>query len=226
MSPGMEHVATRWSARGNAAAIDDIVEHRVVPVVTIRSAGETAVVLRALQSGGLPIAEITLRTEWALRAIAAASRIDGSFVGAGTVTTPELVDQCVDAGATFVVSPGFDEAVIERARGHGVPVLPGIATATELMRARALGIGVVKLFPAEVLGGVAMIDALAGPFPEARFVPSGGLDAQNVAAYLRHRSVIGVAGSWMLPRQFIDAADGGDLARSVAEAVRLVGTLR
>jgi 2-dehydro-3-deoxyphosphogluconate aldolase/(4S)-4-hydroxy-2-oxoglutarate aldolase len=225
MSQGLGAVAAGL-AHGDGPAIDGIAEHGLVPVVTIRSATDIAVVLAALQAGELPIAEITLRTEWALEAITAASRIDGFFVGAGTVTTPELVDQCVGAGAMFVVSPGLDEAVIERARSHGVPVLPGIATATELMRAGGLGIRVVKLFPAEVLGGVAMIDALAGPFPEVRFVPSGGVDTHNVAAYLRHRSVLGVAGSWMLPRQLIDAADGVALATSVAEAVRLVATLR
>ncbi|WP_433046831.1 bifunctional 4-hydroxy-2-oxoglutarate aldolase/2-dehydro-3-deoxy-phosphogluconate aldolase [Dactylosporangium sp. CS-033363] len=198
---------------------------RIVPVVVLDDAASAEPLADALVAGGLPIAEVTFRTAAAAGAIARMSRHGGVVVGAGTVTTPDQVDQAVAAGATFVVSPGLSAAVVRRCRFHGVPALPGATTATEIMAALELGVDVLKFFPAGTSGGAAAVAALSAPFPQVRFVPTGGIDASNALDYLRLPSVLAVGGSWMVPRKAIAAGDFESVAILAAEATRLTSSM-
>ncbi len=193
---------------------------RVLPVATVSDIALAAPLAAALAAGGATAIEVTFRTEAAPRVIEALVDTD-LVVGAGTVRTPAQVDEAVAAGARFVVSPALDDAVVERCFRAGVPVLPGIATATELARALALGLRAVKLFPAESLGGAGLISALAAPFPEARFVPTGGLGAHNAAGYLQLPQVLAIGGSWMVASKLLEARDWDAVTRLTAEAVAL-----
>src|SRR5690625_2378819 len=157
---------------------------RLVPVVVIDDAADAPALGEALLAGGLPTAEITFRTKAAAGAISELSKKEDLIVGAGTVLTPQQVDVAVDAGAKYVVSPGLSRAVVERCQEHGVLALPGAVTATEVQAALELGLSAVKFFPAATSGGAAAIKALAAPFPNLSFVPTGGISASNLAEYL------------------------------------------
>jgi len=196
---------------------------RLVPVVVIDDAGAAPDLASALAAGGIRCAEITLRTPAAVAAIEAASGVADFVVGAGTVTEPDQVDLVVDAGARFVVCPGLDEAVIERAARLGVPVIPGVATATEIQRAMRLGLRALKLFPAHLMGGPAAIRAFAGPFPDVRFLPSGGVSADNAREYLASPTVFAVSGSWMVPETALRTRDFGAVRDLSAAAVAALG---
>lgn len=193
-----------------------------VPVLVIDDAGVAEPVAAALREGGIRCAEVTLRTAAGVDAIAAIRDLPDFTVGAGTVLTPEDVDRVIDAGARFIVSPGLADDVVQRARVHGIDVVPGVATATEVQRAVRLGLDRVKLFPAGELGGLGMIRALAGPFPGVRFLPSGGVTAGNAAEYLASPHVFAVSGSWMAPRELIEARDFDAIARLSRAAVEAV----
>ena len=161
----------------------------VLPVVVIDRALDADYLAEALVGGGLPIAEVTLRTPAGLDAIRALALRGDTLVGAGTVLTATQVDQAVDAGATFVVSPGLSRTVVERCLELGVLVVPGVVTATEVMAAMELGLDCVKFFPAETSGGAAAVAALAAPFPDLRVIPTGGIGPDNAASYLALPSV-------------------------------------
>lgn len=176
---------------------------RIVPVIVIDDAGAASDLAHALAAGGIPCAEVTLRTPAALDAIRAMAGVAGFTVGAGTVRTDDELARAVDAGARFAVSPGLDERTIEAAADRGIGMLPGVATGSDLIRALRLGIRTVKFFPADLLGGLAGIRALAAPFPEFGFVPSGGVTAESAAEYLADPAVVAVSGSWMAPRALI-----------------------
>ncbi|MFF2390595.1 bifunctional 4-hydroxy-2-oxoglutarate aldolase/2-dehydro-3-deoxy-phosphogluconate aldolase [Agromyces sp. NPDC058104] len=197
---------------------------RFVPVIVLDDPGHAVPLAEALVRGGIGCAEITLRTDAGLAAIAAASAIPDFIVGAGTVLTPDDVDLVVDSGARFVVSPGFAEDVVERARAIGVEVVPGVATASEVQRALRLGLSRLKLFPAGPLGGIAALNALAGPFPDVRFLPSGGVTADNAGEYLASPSVFAVSGSWMATRAMIAAGDFKAIERLSRACVELEAT--
>jgi 2-dehydro-3-deoxyphosphogluconate aldolase/(4S)-4-hydroxy-2-oxoglutarate aldolase len=197
--------------------------HPIVPVVVIDDAGHTPDLVAALVTGGIHCAEITLRTPAGLAAIAAAAGVDGFRVGAGTVLSIGDLEKTVDAGARFIVSPGFDDELVARALELGVDVLPGTATATEVQRAMKAGVGTVKFFPADRLGGLATIAALAAPFPHMSFIPSGGVAAANAAEYLAHPAVPAVSGSWMAGRELIAAGDFAAIERLSREAVSAIG---
>ncbi|MDQ1123548.1 bifunctional 4-hydroxy-2-oxoglutarate aldolase/2-dehydro-3-deoxy-phosphogluconate aldolase [Microbacterium trichothecenolyticum] len=191
---------------------------RIVPVVVLDDASFAPDLADALTAGGIPCAEITLRTPAALDAIRAIAGRSDFTVGAGTVTTAAQVDAAVDAGATYLVSPGFDDAVAERAAARGVTFIPGVATATEIQRAIAAGLDRLKLFPADAIGGPAAIRAFGGPFPQVRFLPSGGVSATNAAEYLSLGNVFAVSGSWMLPSAALAAKDAGTVRALAASA--------
>jgi 2-dehydro-3-deoxyphosphogluconate aldolase / (4S)-4-hydroxy-2-oxoglutarate aldolase len=180
---------------------------RVVPVVVIDDETIAGPLADALVAGGLPCAEVTFRTEAAPNAIRALSRRGDILVGAGTVVSASQVDLAVDCGARFIVSPGFGVDVVRRAQERGVLVIPGVATASELQAAVSAGLSAVKLFPSEQLGGLRMISALSAPFPDVRFMPSGGISVANAAAYLDHEAVFAVGGSWMVPRTLLANGD-------------------
>ena len=204
-----------------------LAELRVVPVVEIESADDAVPLARALLEAGLPCAEITFRTAAAAQAIAAiADAVPEVRVGAGTVLNVAQAEAAVAAGAGFLVAPGFDAAVVELALERDVPIVPGVCTPTEVGLALAHGLSLVKLFPAEALGGVAYVKALAAPFGGVRFVPTGGISADNLAAYLAIAQVVACGGSWMVKKNLIAAHDFDAIrglaaqAREIARAAR------
>jgi 2-dehydro-3-deoxyphosphogluconate aldolase/(4S)-4-hydroxy-2-oxoglutarate aldolase len=194
---------------------------RLVPVVVLDDAAHAVPLAGALVAGGLPVAEVTFRTPAAADAVRAVADRGDVLVGAGTVLTPTQVDRAVAAGARYVVSPGLSRAVVERCAEHGVPALPGVVTATEVQAALELGLTTVKFFPAGTSGGARAIAALAAPFGEVRFVPTGGIGPADLADYLRVDAVVAVGGSWMVPRDRIAAGDFAAVQRLTAEAVAL-----
>ncbi len=172
----------------------------VIPVIVLQRAADAAPVAEALLAGGISIFEITLRTSASLPAV---ERLAGLFpaalAGAGTVLNKIQAKEAVSAGAQFLVSPGLDEGVVEFARTNDIPVIPGVATATEAQRAFNLGLRLLKFFPAGAAGGVEMLKSCAAVFPEAEFVPTGGVSAGNLADYLRLANVVACGGSWLTP---------------------------
>ncbi|MEV6212686.1 bifunctional 4-hydroxy-2-oxoglutarate aldolase/2-dehydro-3-deoxy-phosphogluconate aldolase [Kitasatospora sp. NPDC051914] len=196
---------------------------RVVPVLTVRAPSAAGPLADALFEGGARCAEVTFRTPDAEQVLKTMAAHGGLAVGAGTVLSAEQAERAVAAGARFVVSPGFDAEVVAKCRELGVPVVPGTATATELMRALKAGITTVKLFPAESIGGLRALRALAAPFPGVRFVPTGGIGAEQLAGYLAEPSVLAVGGSWMATPAHLNASAYGEIRRLTAEAVE-VGT--
>jgi 2-dehydro-3-deoxyphosphogluconate aldolase/(4S)-4-hydroxy-2-oxoglutarate aldolase len=221
---------TSESAAQPRTAVDDVIdaigEVRIVPVLTIDDAPDAPGLASALVDGGLPVVEITLRTPAAIEAIRlVTTEVSAAVVGAGTVTSATAAAAAIDAGARFIVSPGLDEGVIMSARDRGVPVIPGIATATELMRAVNLGVDVVKLFPAEVVGGAGMITALSAVWPDVRFMPTGGVSSANARGYLALRQVLAVGGSWMVRRSAVVSRDWASVTGSAAAALELTQEL-
>ncbi|MFE2424128.1 bifunctional 4-hydroxy-2-oxoglutarate aldolase/2-dehydro-3-deoxy-phosphogluconate aldolase [Streptomyces hokutonensis] len=198
---------------------DLLAEARLVPVLTVPNPATAAPLARALAAGGARCAEVTFRTPDAEQVVKAMAAQGDLVVGAGTVLTAEQAERAVAAGARFVVSPGVDHEVISRCRELGVPVLPGVATATEVMSALRAGLDTVKLFPAEPLGGTAMLRALAAPFPGTRFVPTGGIDAAALRGYLAEPAVLAVGGSWMATPALLANGDYAEIRRLTAEAV-------
>jgi 2-dehydro-3-deoxyphosphogluconate aldolase/(4S)-4-hydroxy-2-oxoglutarate aldolase len=204
-----------------AGVLDEVCARRIVPVVVVREPADALPLARALVDGGLPVAEITFRTEAAAGAIRRIAAETDVLVGAGTVVEPGQVDQAVDAGARFVVTPGFSARVAARCRDLGVALIPGVSTATEVMAALEHGLTVLKFFPAEPSGGVAMLRALHGPFPNVRFVPTGGIAAGNAGSYLALPYVAAVGGSWLVAPELVAAGDFAEVARLTAAAVEL-----
>ena len=192
---------------------------RLVPVVVLDDAADADGLAGALVAGGLPVAEVTFRTAAARDAIAAMAARGDILVGAGTVLTAEQVDLAVAAGARFVVSPGLSRAVVERCAELGVLAVPGAVTATEVQAALELGLSTVKFFPAGTSGGPAAIKALAAPFSDVQFVPTGGVGPANLADYLAIPAVAAVGGSWMVPRERVKAGDFAGIQQLTADAV-------
>ncbi len=203
----------------------DVTKHRLIPVVVLNDPGRAAGLADALVAGGLPVAEVTLRTEAGLESIRTMASRDDILVGAGTVTTIEQVDAVLDAGARFIVSPGFNRSVVERAQQRGIPIVPGCVTPTEIMAALEAGITTVKFFPAGVYGGANAIKALAAPFVGVEFIPTGGVGADNLGDYLRLPYVPAVGGSWMVPVGSIDAGDFDTVTRLTTQAVSAASTI-
>jgi 2-dehydro-3-deoxyphosphogluconate aldolase / (4S)-4-hydroxy-2-oxoglutarate aldolase len=201
--------------------LEVIAASRLVPVIVLEDEAAAPALAEALVAGGLRCAEVTFRTPAAQAALKAMAADERLVVGAGTVVTADQVDQAVSAGARFVVSPGLSTAVVRRCRALGVPVFPGVATATEVIAALDEGLDVLKFFPAEPLGGLTMLSALAAPFPAVRFIPTGGISAAQLQAYLSHRSVLAVGGSWMVASKLLAAGDWAQVTALTAEAVAL-----
>ncbi|MEU0003598.1 bifunctional 4-hydroxy-2-oxoglutarate aldolase/2-dehydro-3-deoxy-phosphogluconate aldolase [Streptomyces sp. NPDC006314] len=195
----------------------------VVPVVVLSDADDAVPLARALVAGGLPAIEVTLRTPSALEAIRAiAGEVPEAVVGAGTVIAPEQVGGCVAAGARFLVSPGWTAALLEAMHGSGVPFLPGVSTTSEVVALLEHGVREMKFFPAQAAGGTAYLESLAGPLPQARFCPTGGIGPATAPEYLALPNVGCVGGSWMVPA---DAVAAGDWAR-IEELARAAAGLR
>jgi 2-dehydro-3-deoxyphosphogluconate aldolase/(4S)-4-hydroxy-2-oxoglutarate aldolase len=196
----------------------------VVPVIIIEDAKSAVPLARALVKGGLKAIEITLRTPAALDAIkAVADEVEGAVAGAGTVLDGRQWDQAVKAGSKFIVSPGAGTAVLDAADASDVPLLPGTATATEVMQVRDRGYTVMKFFPAEQAGGASYLGALASPLAGIRFCPTGGISLKNAMDYLSLPNVICVGGSWVAPKAMVAAGDWDGITRLAAEAAALKG---
>ncbi|MEU9322768.1 bifunctional 4-hydroxy-2-oxoglutarate aldolase/2-dehydro-3-deoxy-phosphogluconate aldolase [Streptomyces canus] len=194
----------------------------VVPVVVIEDASDAVPLARALVAGGLPAIEVTLRTPAALDAIRAiAEEVPDAVVGAGTVITPQHVKDSVAAGARFLVSPGWTDVLLAAMRGAGAPFLPGVSTTSEVVALLERGVTEMKFFPAEAAGGTAYLKSLAGPLPQARFCPTGGIGPENAPEYLSLPNVGCVGGTWMLPADAIAARDWERVEALAREAAGL-----
>lgn len=210
------------SGSASTDVIDVIGRARVVPVLTVDEPDDAVQLVRALVAGGLSAVEITLRTPTGLEAIRRSTlEVPSAVVGAGSVTSATRAAQAIDAGARFVVSPGLDDGVIEVALNSSVPVLPGVATATELLRAVHAGVIAVKLFPAEQLGGPALIQAFSAVWPDVRFMPTGGITATSAPTYLALPQVLAVGGSWMVNQTAVDRRDWTSVTADASAAARL-----
>ncbi|MFC8515645.1 bifunctional 4-hydroxy-2-oxoglutarate aldolase/2-dehydro-3-deoxy-phosphogluconate aldolase [Streptomyces sp. NPDC057257] len=194
----------------------------VVPVVVLDDVADAVPLARALVAGGLPAIEVTLRTPVALEAIRAiAEGVPDAVVGAGTVITPEQVKESVAAGARFLVSPGWTDVLLEAMRGAGVPFLPGVSTASEVVALLERGVREMKFFPAQAAGGTAYLKSLAGPLPQARFCPTGGIGLANAPEYLELPNVGCVGGTWMIPTDAVAVGDWGRIEGLAREAAGL-----
>lgn len=198
----------------------------VVPVVVVDDVADAVPLARALVAGGLPAIEVTLRTPVALDAIRAiADGVPEAVVGAGTVISPEQVAQSVAAGARFLVSPGWTDVLLDAMKASGVPFLPGVSTTSEVVALLERGVSDMKFFPAQAAGGTAYLKSLAGPLPQARFCPTGGIGPAVAPEYLALPNVLCVGGSWMLPADAIAARDWARVETLAREAAGLGRTL-
>ncbi|WP_114965136.1 bifunctional 4-hydroxy-2-oxoglutarate aldolase/2-dehydro-3-deoxy-phosphogluconate aldolase [Alkalilacustris brevis] len=193
----------------------------VIPVLVIEDAARARPLAEALRDGGLTVLEVTLRTPVALEAIRRIADVPGVIVGAGTLLAAEDVREAVAVGARFGVSPGATPALLDACETAGLPLLPGAATASEVMALRARGYRVLKFFPAGSSGGAAALRALAGPFPDMRFCPTGGIGPSNAAEYLALDTVLCVGGSWVAPPAMVAAGDWADITGLARQAARL-----
>ena len=199
-----------------------LAELRIVPVVTIDSAADAAGLAGALAAGGLPIAEITFRTDAAAEAIAAIRAAQPDvLVGAGTVLDVATVDRALEAGAEFIVAPGFNPAMVAYALARGVAVIPGVVTPSEIEAALSLGLRVLKFFPAEASGGPGYLSAVRATYPTVRFMPTGGVNIGNLASYLALPNVIAAGGTWIATADAIKNQRWDEIIGLAAEAVRV-----
>lgn len=207
--------------------LDELLEaNPVIPVVVVESAEDGVNVGKALLAGGITSAEVTFRTAAAESAIAAMSELEGLTVGAGTVINVDQAKRAIAAGAKFVVSPGLSADVVRYCQEQGVPILPACTDGSLIMAALDLGIDTVKFFPATALGGIPTIKALAAPFPQVRFVPTGGVSAQNLADFLKVPAVASCGGSWMVKGDLVKNQDWDEISRLSAEAQEIAAAAR
>ena len=207
--------------------LEKLGEFGIVPVVVIENSKDAAPLAKALCEGGLACAEITFRTTAAAEAIKImTAEYPDMVVGAGTVLTIEQADQAVESGAQFIVTPGLDPAIVKHCLEKQIPVIPGIVTPSELSQAVSLGLDLVKFFPAEPSGGLPMIKSLAAPFPMVKFMPTGGIHAQNAAAYLGYDKIVACGGSWMVKNSLIQSGDYEQITALTREAVSIVKSVR
>lgn len=205
------------------ATLEKIAAIGLVPVIKIDRVEDAIPLCRTLKEGGLPVAEITFRTDAAEESIRRVGKAyPDILLGAGTILNAEQAERAIDAGAGYIVSPGFSRSVVEFCLKKGVPITPGAVTPTEIQYLIEYGLEVAKFFPAEQAGGLAMIKALAGPFPQMKYLPTGGIGAQNVLAYLAFKKVIACGGSWMVKDDLIKAGEFDKIRELVSEAVALV----
>lgn len=202
--------------------LDAILARRLIPVVTLEDAAAADSLAAALVAGGLPVAEITLRSPAAIAAIAAMARRGDVIVGAGTVLTVGQVRQAVEAGAQFVVSPGFNPEMVRYCLDRQIPVLPGVSTPTEIQTALFHGVDTVKFFPAEAFGGCRTLKALGAPFPTVRFVPTGGIAADNLAGYLHLPQVAACGASWVVSGDLVTSGRFEDIRQRIVAALKIV----
>ena len=204
---------------------NQVLAQRIIPVVAIHDAKDADPLADALIAGGLPSAEITFRTEAAEAAIKAMARRGDITVGAGTVLTVEQAQKAIGAGAGFVVAPGLNPKVVGFCLDNNIPVTPGVATPTDIETAMSLGLEILKFFPAEAFGGLKTLKAMSAPYQAVKFVPTGGLNAQNVVDYLKFPKVVAVGGSWIVKSDAIARGEFDKITQLTREAVEIVKNL-
>lgn len=198
--------------------IERIAAQRIIPVLVVAEIEAAKPLAAALVEGGLPIMEMTMRTPRALDIARAMAEVDGAVIGVGTVLNADRCNAAIDAGAAFIVSPGFDEGVINSASRRHTPVIPGVATISELQRAWNAGLRVVKFFPAAIAGGPAAVRAYASVIPDIQFMPTGGVNIKNIADYLAVDAVIACGGSWIAPPELIEKRRFDEIRALAADA--------
>lgn len=207
--------------------LEMIQELGVVPVVVLNDAKDAQPLAEALCEGGLPCAEVTFRTEAAEESIRSMTKeFPEMLVGAGTVLTIEQADRAIGAGAKFIVSPGFDPEIVDHCLERSIPVFPGCITPSEVAQAVKRGLEVIKFFPAEQFGGIDTIKALAAPYTDIKFMPTGGINAANLEKYLSYDRIVACGGSWMVKADLIRNEEFDIVKKLTAEAVRLVSDIR
>jgi 2-dehydro-3-deoxyphosphogluconate aldolase/(4S)-4-hydroxy-2-oxoglutarate aldolase len=197
---------------------------RLVPMVVIDKADHAASFGEVLVTNGLPVAEITFRTPAAEAAVRALAKRDDLLVGAGTILTTDQADRAIDAGAKFLVAPGTNPKVVEHVLKRSLPMVSGVATPSEIELAISLGVEILKFFPAETMGGVTALKAFAGPYPDARFMPTGGITPELLPTYLRVSSVVACGGSWLAPRELLAAGRFDAIAALIEQAKKLLAS--
>jgi 2-dehydro-3-deoxyphosphogluconate aldolase/(4S)-4-hydroxy-2-oxoglutarate aldolase len=202
--------------------IERLAQLRVLPIVVMDKAEHAVGFGEVLAAGGLPVAEVTFRTPAAEESVRTLAKRGDLLVGAGTILTTEQADRAIGAGAQFLVAPGTNPKVVEHAVKRGVPILPGIATPSEMELAMSLGAAALKFFPAENMGGVATLKAFVGPYPHARFVPTGGITPELLPNYLKLKQVTACGGSWMAPREFLAEGRFDVIAALIEDARKLL----
>lgn len=205
--------------------IDKALEMKIIPVTVIHDADNAEQLGDALIAGGLPCAEITFRTPAAAEAISKLARKRDMLVGAGTILTLDQVKQAADAGARFMVSPGLNPKVVTYCLDRGISVIPGVATPTDIETGLDLGLELFKFFPAEAFGGLKTLKAISAPYNRVKFVPTGGINADNLVDYLKHPAVAACGGSWMVKSDLIAQKQFDRITQLTAEAVSLVQKL-
>lgn len=196
--------------------------HRLLPVIEIQDVAQADPLTEALIQGGLPVAEVTFRSKAAPDAIKRMSANPAICVGAGTIINVDQAKLAIDSGAKYLVSPGTYPKVIAFAKEKGIPIFPGVATPTDIGTALELGVEVLKFFPAEAYGGLNTLKALSGPFPQVRFVPTGGISEKNLGTYLAHPKVLACGGSWMVEKKLLAEGKWDEVRSRVAAAAELV----
>lgn len=195
---------------------------KIIPVVAIQEVSQAQPLAEALIEGGLPVAEITLRTAAGAGAIQALADLDGFLVGAGTVHSVDQAKQVADAGAKFVVTPGLNPRTVQWCLDNNMPIFPGVSSPTDLEMALELGLEVVKFFPAERNGGIPMIKALQGPYGDIRFIPTGGINTENLKDYLALPSVMACGGSWMVKSDLINGGQFEKITQITRDALSML----
>jgi 2-dehydro-3-deoxyphosphogluconate aldolase/(4S)-4-hydroxy-2-oxoglutarate aldolase len=202
--------------------LDRLGQLRLVPMVVMDDAAHADGFGDALVAGGLPVAEVTFRTDAAEESIRRLAKRGDLLVGAGTVLTREQADRAIDAGAAFLVSPGTNPKVVDHSLLRSVPIVPGIATPTDIDLAMSFGLDTVKFFPAENLGGTSTLKAFAGPYQDMMFLPTGGITPEKLPEYLKLRCVLACGGSWLAPREALAKGDFATIRKRIEEAAKLL----
>ena len=215
-------MTTTRTVHSETPVLERVASLRIVPVIVIDDPGAAVPLAQALGDGGLPCAEVTLRTPGALESLRRmAGELPEMLVGAGTVLSPAQAADARAAGARFIVAPGFNLAVVEYCQSVDLPVFPGVCTPTEIEMALGAGLSVLKFFPAEPMGGLAFLKAIAAPYVGVSFMPTGGIGPSNLASYLAFPRVVACGGSWMAPNDWI-AARQFDRVRETTQAAMAI----
>jgi 2-dehydro-3-deoxyphosphogluconate aldolase/(4S)-4-hydroxy-2-oxoglutarate aldolase len=194
----------------------------VIPVLVVQNPDIAKPLAEALISGGLPVLEVTLRTKSAFEVISEMAKVPGGVVGAGTITKARDVKDAINAGANFAVSPGSTDNILEACEQQNLPILPGAATSSEIMRLFDLGYSVQKFFPAEAIGGQSALKAIGGPLPNVKFCPTGGITIDNAKGYLELKNTLCVGGSWITPQRLIENKDWKSITALAKTASKIV----